>query len=83
MWRITSGTARDTWYQMVLWTAMPEFVVDASIEVDVDSTISRPMNNLFYKKRPGFPCGHNIREVNTHPHSINRGVPSVSDVLGD
>ena len=77
MWRITSGTARDIWYQMVLWTAMPEFVVDASIEVDVDSTISRPMNRLFYKKRPGFPCGHNIREVSTHPHSINRGVGCV------
>ena len=51
---------------------MPEFVVDASTEVDVDSTISKPMNRLFYKKKPGFPCGHNIREVNTHIHTRTR-----------
>lgn len=70
MWRITDGTARDIWYQIVLWSKMPEFIVDASIEVDVDNTISKPMNKLFYKKRPGFPCGHNIREV-SHSTSLN------------
>ena len=68
MWRITEGTARDIWYQIILWCQRPEFVVDASIEVDVDSTIARPMNRLFYKKRPGFPSGHNIREIIKETH---------------
>ena len=65
MWRITDGTARDIWFQLAVWCQMPEFFVDASLEVDVDNTIAKPMNLLFYKKRPGFPCGHNIREVCT------------------
>ena len=68
MWRITEGTARDIWYQIVLWSHKPEFVVDASIEVDVDNTIAKPMNLLFYKKRAGFPCGHNIREIIKETH---------------
>ena len=40
MWRITEGVARDIWYQTILWVKMPEFVVDASIEVA--KFVSRP-----------------------------------------
>ena len=63
MWRISDGTARDIWYQIILWCKMPEFIVDATLEIDLDNTYAKPANLLFYKKRPGFPSGHNIREV--------------------
>ena len=63
MWRISEGTARDIWYQIILWCHMPEFIVDATLEIDLDNTYAKPANLLFYKKRPGFPSGHNIREV--------------------
>ena len=63
MWRISDGTAREIWHEIILWVEMPKFFVDATLEIEVDDTYAKPANHFFYKKRPGLPCGHSIREV--------------------
>ena len=81
MYTITEGVPRDCWKEIVVWAGMPELLVNMTLEVEVDSILSKPMNKIFYEKTDGRPCGFVVHKLPKTVHEQWR--PLIERIAAD
>ena len=81
MCKITEGVPRECWREVVIWSGIPELLVNMALEVEIDDLLSKPMNKLFYERVGGRPCGFVIHKMPKVVHDKWR--PQIERLVAD